>query len=144
MPLGQGMVFTSSRRVDFPMVDLAGIAYYPRFWDLAHRFYEESWEHTCDMHYNVILNEHRIGFPLIHSEATFHNPLKYGDMAQCKLSIKEIGTTSIKWYYEIYNQNNVLCWSATQITVCTDMDSITNKLSVPDWMREKLEKIVVK
>ena len=84
------MVFTSSRRIDFPMVDLAGIAYYPRFWDLAHRFYEESWEHTCDMHYNVILNEHRIGFPLIHSEATFHNPLKYGDIAQCKLSIKEI------------------------------------------------------
>ena len=138
------MVFTSSRRIDFPMVDLAGIAYYPRFWDLAHRFYEESWDYTCNMHYNEILSKHRIGFPLIHSEATFHNPLKYGDTAHCKLSIKEIGNTSIKWYYEIYNQHNDLCWSATQTTVCTDMDSITNKLVVPDWMREKLGKIIEK
>ena len=34
--------------------------------------------------------------------------------------------------------------SATQITVCTDMDSITNKLPIPDWMKEKLGKIVEK
>ena len=26
------------RGVDFPMVDLANIAYYPRIFDLAHRF----------------------------------------------------------------------------------------------------------
>lgn len=38
------MPFVSERRVDFPMVDLARIVYYPRFWDMAHRFYEESWE----------------------------------------------------------------------------------------------------
>ena len=29
------MVFRSSRGIDFPMVDLAGIVYYPRYWDLA-------------------------------------------------------------------------------------------------------------
>ena len=31
------------RGVDFPMVDLANIAYYPRIFDLAHRFFEDSW-----------------------------------------------------------------------------------------------------
>ncbi len=51
------MAFVSTRRVDFPMVDLAKIVYYPRFWDLAHRFYEESWEFSCGMHYNEILSE---------------------------------------------------------------------------------------
>ena len=49
------MAYSSSRRVDFPMVDLAKIMYYPRFWDLAHRFYEESWEYSCNRHYNEIL-----------------------------------------------------------------------------------------
>ena len=138
------MSFTSSRRIDFPMVDLAGIAYYPRFWDLAHRFFEESWEFTCEIHYNEILNKHRIGFPLVHSEATFHNPLKYGDTAFCELSIIDIGNSSIKWYYEISNQNQELCWSATQTTVCTSMDSIKEKISVPDWMRTNLSKILQK
>ena len=56
------------------MVDMAKIVYYPQFWDLAHRFYEESWEYSCGVHYNEILIEYNIGFPLVHSEANFHHP----------------------------------------------------------------------
>jgi len=123
------------------MVDLAGIVYYPKFWDLAHRFYEESWEYTCGIHYNEILKKHRLGFPLVHSEAHFHHPLRYGDIATCKLKIKRIGDTSVTWDFEIFNQYEILCWSSLQTTVCTSMDEITRKVSVPEWMREGLLKI---
>ena len=135
------MTFLSSRRIDFPMVDSAGIVYYPRFWDLAHRFYEESWEYTCGIHYNEVLENHRLGFPLVHSEANFHHPLSYGDTATCKLKIKRIGNTSITWDFEIFNQDEILCWTSVQTTVCTSMDEITKKVSVPEWMREGLSKI---
>ena len=135
------MSFLSSRRIDFPMVDSAGIVYYPRFWDLAHRFYEESWEYTCGIHYNEVLENHRLGFPLVHSEANFHHPLSYGDTATCKLKIKRIGNTSITWDFEIFNQHEILCWTSVQTTVCTSMDEITKKVSVPEWMREGLSKI---
>jgi len=136
------MEFSSSRRIDFPMVDIAGIVYYPKFWDLAHRFYDESWEHTCGIHYNEILQHHRIGFPLVHSEANFLHPLKYGDTAFCKISVINIGNTSITWSYKIFNQDNELCWTAIQTTVCTSMDSIKEKISVPDWMRTGLKTIL--
>ena len=135
------MTFLSSRRIDFPMVDSAGIVYYPRFWDLAHRFYEESWEYTCGIHYNEVLENYRLGFPLVHSEANFHHPLSYGDTATCKLRIKRIGNTSITWDFEIFNQDGILCWTSVQTTVCTSMDEITKKVSVPEWMREGLSKI---
>ena len=137
------MAFTSSRRIDFPMVDLAGIVYYPRFWDLAHRFYEESWEYTCDIHYNELLQKHRIGFPLVHSEANFHHPLSYGDTAVCKIAVKNIGDTSITWFFEIFNQNDVLCWTSKQTTVCMSMDSIIDKISVPEWIRTGLSQIII-
>ena len=137
------MTFTSSRRIDFPMVDIAGIVYYPKFWDLAHRFYEESWEYTCDMHYNELLQKHRIGFPLVHSEANFHHPLSYGDTAYCKIIVKNIGNTSITWFFQIFNQNEELCWSSTQTTVCTSMDSISEKMRVPEWIRKGLSRIVL-
>jgi YbgC/YbaW family acyl-CoA thioester hydrolase len=123
------------------MVDLAGIVYYPKFWDLAHRFYEESWEYTCGIHYNEILEVYRLGFPLVHSEANFYHPLRYGDIATCKLKIKRIGDTSVTWSFEIFNQDEILCWTSLQTTVCTNMDEITSKESVPDWMREGLSKI---
>ncbi|MGB0471428.1 MAG: hypothetical protein ACPGJA_01200, partial [Candidatus Thalassarchaeaceae archaeon] len=45
------MAFRSTRPIDFPMVDLAGIVYYPRYWDLAHVFFEEVWEPLCGISY---------------------------------------------------------------------------------------------
>ena len=133
------MAYTSTRRVDFPMVDMAKIVYYPRFWDLAHRFYEESWEHSCGIHYNDILSERRIAFPLVHSEAEFLNPISYGDNVQCTITVPRIGNTSIEWHYEFRNQDGILCWKAKQVTVCTSMDEVKSKIPVPDWMRSGLE-----
>ena len=135
------MPFVSERRVDFPMVDLARIVYYPRFWDMAHRFYEESWEYSCGMHYNHILSERRIGFPLVHSEAEFLHPLSYGDTVHCTITVPRVGNTSIEWHYEFRNQEGTLCWKAKQITVCTSMYDLKSKIPVPDWMREGLSKL---
>ena len=135
------MAFVSERRVDFPMVDLAKIVYYPRFWDLAHRFYEESWEDSCCMHYNTILSEHMIAFPLVHSDTQFLHPVAYGDTIQCTLTVPKVGNTSITWRYEFRNQDGVLCWTSDQVTVCTDMSEVQSKMIVPDWMREGLAKL---
>ncbi len=135
------MAFVSSRRIDFPMVDLAKIVYYPKFWDLAHRFYEESWEFSCGMHYNEILSEHQIAFPLVHSEAQFLHPLAYGDTVHCSIKVAKIGTTSVTWHYEFRNQDGILCWTADQVTVCTNMRQVNKKIPVPGWMREGLEKM---
>lgn len=135
------MAFISQRRIDFPMVDLAKIVYYPRFWDLAHRFYEESWEFTCGMHYNEILSEKKIAFPLVHSEARFLHPISYGDTVECTITVPRIGKTSITWHYEFRNQHGTLCWTADQVTVCTDMNEVKSKMAVPDWMRDCLVKI---
>jgi acyl-CoA thioesterase FadM len=46
--------------------------------------------------------------------------------------------TSITWHYEFRNQEGTLCWTAEQVTVCTDMTEVKSKLPVPDWMREGL------
>ena len=135
------MAFVSHRRVDFPMVDLAKIVYYPRFWDLAHRFYEESWEFSCGMHYISILSEHKIAFPLVHSDTQFLHPVAYGDTIQCTLTVPKVGNTSITWRYEFRNQDGVLCWTSDQVTVCTDMSEVQSKMPVPDWMRKGLAKL---
>ena len=136
------MTFTSTRRIDFALVDQAKIVYYPQFWDLAHRFYEESWEFSCGMHYNSILYEKNIAFPLIHSQAQFHHPLSYGDTVTCSISITKIGNTSITWKYEFRNQEDTICWTAEQVTVCTKMSNPTSKITVPDWMRKSLSKLM--
>ena len=88
-----------SRRVDWPMIDPAQVVYYPVYWDLAHRFFEESWEKICGISYPVIINEHRLGFPAVSTSSTHHSPLRYGDTVCCILSVSKVGKSSTVWNY---------------------------------------------
>jgi len=85
------MAVQLNRGVDFPMVDLANIAYYPRIFDLAHRFFEDAWPHICDVRYADLLLIRKTGFPVVHVESDFHAPLRYGDTITATIWIDAIG-----------------------------------------------------
>ena len=80
--------------------------------------------------------------PLVYSEAEFHHPLSYGDTVKCNISVTEIGSSSITWEYEFRNQDDTVCWTSKQVTVCVMMKEIKSKIPVPDWMREGLSKLM--
>ena len=131
------MALVLQRRVDFPMIDLAGIAYYPRFWDLAHRFFEESWQQICGTDYHIILKEWKLGFPTVTNEARYISPLRYGDTVNCTLWISEVGNSSCTWEYLFQNQNGDDVWRATVVTVCVNMDTIEPE-PIPDGLKADL------
>ena len=133
------MAVILQRRVDFPMFDLAQVVYYPEYFDLAHRFFEESWEKICGIAYPVITQEMHLGFPAVHTSADHLSPLRYGDDIICKLWIESVGNTSIVWRYQFSNQNGDLCWDARVVTVCVDMRTF-EKTPVPDDIAESLRK----
>lgn len=136
-----GMAVHLQRRVDFPMVDLAGIMYYPQYWDMAHRFFEESWKEICGTEYHVILKEWKLGFPAVFNEASFEAPLKYGDTIDCTIWISAVGRTSCTWEYRFENQDGVTAWRATVTTVCVDMQTIEPE-PLPDGLKADLQACV--
>ena len=69
--LRKTMSISLTRKVDFPMLDLAGIAYFPRIYDLAHRFFEDAWLEICGVSYPYIINEMKIGFPVVDIQTKF-------------------------------------------------------------------------
>lgn len=131
------MAVRFSRRIDFPMVDLAGIVYYPVYWDLAHRFFELSWEEICGIDYSKIIQELRLGFPAVKNECEFLVPLRYGDTVNCKIWIHDIGNKSCTWKYEFENQNKELVWKAEVVTVCVNMDTFES-VKIPKDLAESL------
>ncbi len=131
------MAVELARRVDYPMLDGANIAYFPRIFDLAHRFFEEAWEPMCGVSYPTMINERNIGFPVVHVETDFEAPLRYGDTVHATLSIEKVGTTSCTWYYEFHNQHGAALWRSTQVTVCVSMDSL-KPMTIPDDLRQGL------
>jgi YbgC/YbaW family acyl-CoA thioester hydrolase len=132
------MAVKLTRRVDYPMLDNANIAYYPRIYDLAHRFFEESWEKMCGISYPEMINQKRIGFPIVHIETDFVSPIRYGDSVTATIWISKVGIKSCTWKYEFHNQNGVLLWSSEQVTVCVNMDSMKS-VEIPDYLRTGLE-----
>ncbi len=131
------MPLNFSRRIDFPMVDLAGIVYYPVYWDLAHRFFELSWEKICGINYPKILQDLKLGFPAVKNECEFLAPLKYGDTVNCKIWISDVGNKSCTWEYEFTNQNMKKVWLAKVVTVCVNMDTFES-INIPKNLAESL------
>jgi len=131
------MAVSFSRRIDFPMVDLAEIVFYPVYWDLAHRFFELSWEEICGINYPDIIQKLRLGFPAVKNECEFIAPLRYGDTVTCKIWISAIGTKSCTWKYVYTNQHNEKVWNATVVTVCANMDTLES-IAIPENLFEGL------
>ena len=132
------MAVQLERGVDFPMVDLANIAYYPRIFDLAHRFFEDAWKEIGNIRCADVLLIHKTGFPVVHVESDFHAPLRYGDTITSTIWLDAIGESSCAWCYEFHNQNKELLWTSSQVTVCVDMDSM-KRTTIPDDLRQGLE-----
>ena len=135
--IGEFMPVQLTRRIDFPQVDLAGIVYYPQYWDLCHRFFEESWPKIAEIDYPALIKNRRLGFPAVSNNCTFHAPLRYGDTVTCKIWISSVGNTSVEWNYRYYNQNQELVWSAEVVTVCVDMDSL-KPATIPEDLKAGL------
>ena len=132
------MAVQLSRRVDFPMLDMAGIGFYPRIYDLAHRFFEDSWMEMCGVDYPYIIGEMKIGFPVVDIKSEFSAPFRYGDTVTAKIWISKIGSKSCTWQYRFSNQNGELLWSSEQITVCVSMNDMSS-VAIPDTLRKGLE-----
>ena len=126
-----------SRRVDWPMIDPAQVVYYPVYWDLAHRFFEESWEKICGISYPVIIAEHRLGFPAVSTSSTHHSPLRYGDTVCCILSVSKVGKSSTVWNYSFSDQTGRLVWTGEVTTVCVNLESFES-IEIPSIFADAL------
>ena len=131
------MAVEIQRMVEFSMIDMANVAYYPRIFDLAHKVFEQAWEVMCDVSYPSLVNQRRVGFPVVSLSSTFHAPLRYGDEITASVAITSIGTTSLGWTYTFVNQDAEIVWTSQQATVCVNMDTM-EKQPIPEDLRPGL------
>lgn len=93
-------------RVRYSDTDQMGYVYYGRyasFYEIARveLFRELGFSYKT-------LEESGIGMPVIDLEIKYILPIKYDEEITIKTSIKEIPSSRIIFFYEIYNQDNIL------------------------------------
>jgi 4-hydroxybenzoyl-CoA thioesterase len=131
------MAYVSRQPVRFADIDRAGIVYYPRFFDFWHRALEDFFNEDVGLAYHKLIDERRIGLPVVHVEADFRQPLAHGDIVAIELSFDRVGDKSVTIRYRMLRPGGDLAAEGTIVHACVDMDSF-RAVSIPDDVRAAL------
>ncbi len=124
-------------QVRFGHVDPAGIAYFPRIFDYVHDVFEEVWEEHVGTRYYHLLLEHKIGFPLVHSDVDFKRPLQFGDRMVVSVTCFKLGHSSLGLRYR-FSMADVVHVEARMITACIRTDTMKS-IAIPEPFRRRFE-----
>lgn len=128
------MAYVSRQPVRFADIDRAGIVYYPRFFDFWHRALEDFFNEDVGIAYHKLIDDRRIGLPVVHVEADFRRPLGHGDMVAIELSVDRVGEKSVTIRYRMIRPAGDVAAEGTITHACIDMDSF-RAVRVPDDVR---------
>lgn len=135
-----GKIFECQQNVRFGHVDPAGIAYFPKIYDFIHEAFEELWQLHVGERYYSLLQERRIGFPLVHSDVDFRRPLRFGDRPLVRITCFKLGRSSLGLRY-VYRVDDQVCVDARMTTVCVELDTLA-PLAIPDQYRARFEELL--
>lgn len=96
------MAFTARHLVRFADIDWARVVYFARFFDFAHRTFEDFFNDHAKIPYGEVLAQRRLGFPIVHSEANFFAPLRLGDTARIVMEVLTISKRSVTSRFTFY------------------------------------------
>jgi 4-hydroxybenzoyl-CoA thioesterase len=120
------VAFWRDIEVRFPDVDYARVVYYPRFFDFAHRVFEDFFTAEVGVPYARMLVDQNVGFPTVHCEADFKSPLRFGDQARLELGCLKASERSIGLQYRVFRVEGLVhCATLKVVTVPVALDTFT-------------------
>lgn len=128
------MTFVSRQPVRFADIDRAGIVYYPRFFDFWHRTLEDFFNEDVGIPYHQLIDQRRVGLPIVHVEADFRRPLGHGDVVSIELSFDRVGDRSVTIRYRMVRPVGDVAAEGTIVHACVHMDTF-KPVSVPEDVR---------
>ena len=135
--------FKATRRVEFSDTDMAGIMHYSnffRFMETAeHGFYRE-------LGFSVVL-DHRdppLGFPRVHAECDFKKPLRFQDLVEIHLLVREKKSKSITYCFRFRNLSasppeEAARGLVTIVCVAHQSDGAMAAAPIPPEMADRIE-----
>jgi 4-hydroxybenzoyl-CoA thioesterase len=137
------MVFSYKHRVAFDDVDYAGIVYYPRFFHYFHLAFEELlFTALADRGgYRALLDDRRIGFPAVHTEADSQKPLRFGDWMVIEVHAEHVGAKSITLRYTVIaHESGEICAEGKVTSAVVDL-TVFRAVHMPDDLRALFESL---
>jgi len=101
------VAFQHSFTVRFGEVDAAGVVYFARIFDYAHRAYEDVLTHL-GFPLDRILQEDGWGMPLVHAEADFVRPMRLGESLTVDVDITALSERRVSFGFSIRDDRDTV------------------------------------
>ena len=132
--------FRTQRRVEFADTDLAGIAHFTALFR-----YMETAEHELfrQLQLSVVMAEgaDRISWPRVSAAGDFAAPVRFDDVVQIDVGVKELGEKSVTFAFVLSCEGRSVA-EGRMTSVCCRLDPARRQLlsmAIPAAVREKLE-----
>ncbi len=129
-------MFSITHKVNFQQTDRGGILFYAELFKIAHITYELLFD-SFNLEENYFESTN-YAIPIIHTEADFFTPIKFGDNLECSVYIENIKTTSFELFY-IFKVNDELVAKMQTIHVVVKQSNF-EKTEIPEELLKKLKK----
>lgn len=126
--------FSSRHPIRLSDLDWGRVMYFARYFDFAHRTFEDFFNAQQNLTYATLLNERALGFPVVHSEAEFLGPYRLGDTARVEMEVTRLSKRSVTSRFTFYRgETNERCAVITlKQAVVKTMDKGAAGVEMPD------------
>jgi len=127
--------FVRQSKVRFSDTDYAGIIFYPRYFEGLNATVEDWFAECAGVSFRTLLDEYRLGSPLVSIETTFMKPSRLEDILEYRLNVSRIGASSITFKIETICGNETRM-RATLTHVCVQRD-VSESAPWPEALRKQ-------
>lgn len=113
------MRYKTSLLVRFGDIDHAGVVYYPRFFNYLHMAFEDFFREGLGCPFHEVIDQRKIGFPIVHAESDFMKVLKYGDQIRVEVYLVRAGRSSLTFGFDVLREEGDTLCARARITNAT-------------------------
>ncbi|MBI4491145.1 MAG: acyl-CoA thioesterase [Deltaproteobacteria bacterium] len=130
------MRYKTSLLVRFGDIDHAGVVYYPRFFNYLHMAFEDFFREGLGHPFHEVIDQRKIGFPIVPAESDFMKVLKYGDQIRIEVYLVRAGRSSLTFGFDVIREEGDVLCARARITNATIDRTTFKAISCPEDLKE--------
>ena len=131
------MTFQTDVQVRFADVDLAGIVFYPRYFEMLNGAVEDWFMQELGFSFKAMHQKLRIGVPTVRLEVDLLSPSELGDRLTISITLDEVGRSSCG-ISALFSGDNRDRLRAQVVLVCMDLNA-QRAVPWPDELKARME-----
>lgn len=114
------MTYTIQKKVRFADCDMAGIVFYPRYFEMLNAVLEDWFENALGCDFATLHQERGLGSPTVKLDSEFVAPATLGEQMLVSINVEKLGNSSCSILYTISGEDR-LRMRAKATLVCMDL-----------------------